>query len=61
MTQALTTGHWPSYNQPYFLAGRSLSGNDAMYAKLGDAYSYALNPRAKIVSQDEEFVVVLVN
>ena len=49
MTQSLARGHWPSYNQPYFASGRNSSGNDAMEKRFGPgAYSYDLNPRAKM-------------
>ena len=47
LTSYLRTGHWPSYNQPFFPGVRNLSGNDAMAARFGLQYSYELNPRAQ--------------
>eukprot|EP00966_Prymnesium_polylepis_P326549 7382463-Prymnesium_polylepis.1 len=52
VTRYLRVGYWQSFNKPFFPLGFSLSGNGAMYSKFGDAYSYELNPRAKIFRRD---------
>eukprot|EP00933_Yihiella_yeosuensis_P026398 TRINITY_DN20479_c0_g1_i2.p1 TRINITY_DN20479_c0_g1~~TRINITY_DN20479_c0_g1_i2.p1 ORF type:complete len:582 (+),score=106.34 TRINITY_DN20479_c0_g1_i2:36-1781(+) len=45
-------GWWASYNSPYFKEIRIVSGADDMERRLGDAYSYDKNPRAKIFHRD---------
>ena len=52
VTDFLLVGYWQSYNKPFFREGFERSGNAAMYKKFGDAFSYELNPRAKIFRRD---------
>lgn len=52
VTQYLNVGYWQSFNRPFFRRGRAQSGGDDMFARFGNGYSYALNPRAKIFRRD---------
>ena len=47
-TDHLRFGHWPSYNQPFYPAIRSISGFDQAEAKHGPRASWSMAPRAQI-------------
>jgi len=59
MTNILISGHWPSYNVPFFEDIYNMSGYPALVKKYGPDYSYQLAPRAKIFRRDAPAVVDL--
>ncbi|XP_014910889.1 phospholipase B-like 1 [Poecilia latipinna] len=52
-TQALRSGHWPSYNIPFHRNIYILSGYGEMWLEYGEDFSYDLCPRAKIFRRDQ--------
>lgn len=55
-TQMLRSGHWPSYNVPFYETIFAKSGYPEMVKKRGLDNSYMLAPRAKIFRRDADDV-----
>jgi hypothetical protein len=52
----LISGHWPSYNVPFYEQIYNMSGYPEIVAEKGLDYSYQMAPRAKIFRRDADKV-----